>query len=100
MRDLREGFRELLVLDDYHSESGFYLVEMTYLPGDDLFQLVHGVSGHLCDDVVYSVDHVGLFDLGNRLQFLDDLVFGTDLGVYQNESHRHFETAELAVWAV
>jgi hypothetical protein len=28
--------------------------------------------------------------LGNRFQFLDDLVFGPDLSVYQNESHWHF----------
>src|SRR2546427_12544683 len=63
---------------------------MAYFPGDDLFQFVHTVSSDLCHDVIDSVDHVGLFDLWNRLQFLDDLVFGPDLGVYENESHWHF----------
>src|SRR5712691_833955 len=88
--DYEKGFRERLILDNYHRESGLYLVEMAYFPGDDLFQFVHAVSGDLCDDVVDSVDHVGLFDLWNRFQFLDDLVFGPDLGIYENESHRHF----------
>jgi len=91
------GSRERLVLDNDHRESRLYLVQMAYFPSDNLFQFVHAISGDFRHDVVYSVDHVSLFDLWNRFQFLDDLVFGPDLGVYENESHRHFETAELVV---
>src|SRR6267378_887321 len=84
------SFRERLVLDNYHGERGFHLIEMADLPGNDLFQLVHAVGGDLRHNVVYSIDHVSFLNLGNRFQFLNDLVFGPNLSVYQNESHRHF----------
>src|SRR5712692_5368379 len=65
--DSKDSFRKRLVFDNDHREGRLYLVEVTYFPSDDLFQLIHAVSGDLRYDVVDPIDHVSLLDLRNRL---------------------------------
>lgn len=71
-----------LVFDYDHRERRFDLVESANFPGDDFLEFVHAVCCDLGDDVVYSVDHVSLFDIAYSLQFFDYRVFGADFGVY------------------
>jgi hypothetical protein len=59
-----------LCVDHDHGEGAPHLVEASYVPGDGLLDLLHGVGFDPGDDVVDAVDNIDFLDVGDLPELL------------------------------
>jgi hypothetical protein len=66
-----------LCFDDDHGEGAPHLVEAADVPGDRLFDLLHGVSLDTSYDIVDAIDDVDFLDVGDFAELLEEIFLST-----------------------
>lgn len=62
-------------LDNDHCERRSDFVKSSDLPANDVFEFLHSLRRYTGDDIIDTIDHVGLFDFSYVFQTFKYLAF-------------------------